>query len=1160
MKTCKKLLAVLLSVLLLASAVVIPVAAEEEPELVTRYISLLDLSKIDVGTSVTGGGLVRGLDHLKYSTLNGYNNISHSIKDKQEVVAVDDPDDLDGKGLDLTLNSPGKNANLYDIPNEFAVQVPIPGFYVEYLESISLKLDAYNKDSTVKYRFGVSTPSYSIQRYATPGNWEDANINKSDDLPNSVNFTHVLTNTYKVPNSKVFGKYDTTDKWTKEDTLDITHAFLIIAKASEQETQEHITIKDFGITIKATQEELDAIPESADQQVFDFSDIPEGELTTYPEGVVEERYRGGRELYPAEAKSVVTNEEGKKVFKLDCTKTPITYTSSGNRFEEHKFSRVHSMKIDIPANHVKLVRSISITFNKQTTGKLVYNFGVTDGTMYSKHTDSNNASIAAGEATMGKTTITLIPYNLYRYDNYAAGAYKQKGETWGDKDYEFTKLFLLLTVIPSASGETPDGYVTIDEISYDCSATKAKTEQYKGFISGFESTNTGEETDAAIKGSYAWRIHSINGYNTRIFDITRNTNIAEATGLSFWINNPNDVSSSYKICLKERTDEEGNRASYVFANAFSVPAHTSRKVVIDFSDIGIDKNPGDAGGWTQGDKISLTPEQIANLQLITIMDRTKSTDTFVDEMWLTFDGPLATGKNVTVAATDTNKGRAYADNGKVLPGQLTGVNFIPVDGNMIKRISVTDSLGNEIPLIKNTEYKLDYYYNFVMPDSDVNIVAEFATITGSLTYETKYVDGNDVQIDFSIPLKGGKAFNYADSQYQTLGSYGLYITSEPALLKYGIDPEDLTLEMVRNFKETGHHLANYIWLLDDTTVINVTTGPTYMSFTVKITDVSINARRNTLIMGRFATFTDENANPYSSITTRSIDSMVYGDDFVSDYMAYMGINYSDVLNGIATVSTNNKVFNVETWKDIKAQGFDSVRLPVNLDNSIDENGNLIEAHMSKLDTVVKNASAAGLSLVISLNGFADVAENNEKFLNVWEQLATRYADAPLSVAFELLDAPALPYADLVDLQLAAINTIRSIEGNEERRIIVTTTDGSINNINDISEAILAIDNVIFSVNFELADATDYDANEILDYMFALDGIRASATGYNFDVMVGAWGTATEDATAKLNYLADVFNAADSCWVAQFISEYDAAYGPNPNGEWNADILAAIGLG
>jgi len=54
MKTFKKCLAVILSIMMIASVIVVPAAAEETAELITKEISIFDLSDATVGTTVTG--------------------------------------------------------------------------------------------------------------------------------------------------------------------------------------------------------------------------------------------------------------------------------------------------------------------------------------------------------------------------------------------------------------------------------------------------------------------------------------------------------------------------------------------------------------------------------------------------------------------------------------------------------------------------------------------------------------------------------------------------------------------------------------------------------------------------------------------------------------------------------------------------------------------------------------------------------------------------------------------------------------------------------------------------------------------------------------------------------------------------------------------------
>jgi endoglucanase len=99
------------------------------------------------------------------------------------------------------------------------------------------------------------------------------------------------------------------------------------------------------------------------------------------------------------------------------------------------------------------------------------------------------------------------------------------------------------------------------------------------------------------------------------------------------------------------------------------------------------------------------------------------------------------------------------------------------------------------------------------------------------------------------------------------------------------------------------------------------------------------------------------------------------------------------------------------FKAISEAGFDSVRLPVKWSaHAAMEAPYAIDAKFAeRVDWAVDQALANKLNIVLDLHHYgemdADPDKHSPRLIALWEQIATRYADRPASVHFELLNEP-----------------------------------------------------------------------------------------------------------------------------------------------------------
>ena len=135
------------------------------------------------------------------------------------------------------------------------------------------------------------------------------------------------------------------------------------------------------------------------------------------------------------------------------------------------------------------------------------------------------------------------------------------------------------------------------------------------------------------------------------------------------------------------------------------------------------------------------------------------------------------------------------------------------------------------------------------------------------------------------------------------------------------------------------------------------------------------------------------------------------------------------------------VIHAEDFPFIARRGFDHVRIPIRFSgHALAASPYTIDAaFFSRVDTVLNQAAAANLAVVVDMHHYDDLAANvaahRDRFVALWTQIAARYQSRPDTVAFELLNEP---YSQLDttwnDVMLPAIRAIRAT--NPRRLLIV----------------------------------------------------------------------------------------------------------------------------
>jgi endoglucanase len=126
---------------------------------------------------------------------------------------------------------------------------------------------------------------------------------------------------------------------------------------------------------------------------------------------------------------------------------------------------------------------------------------------------------------------------------------------------------------------------------------------------------------------------------------------------------------------------------------------------------------------------------------------------------------------------------------------------------------------------------------------------------------------------------------------------------------------------------------------------------------------------------------------------------------------------------------------------IAQRGFDHVRIPIRFSgHALVSAPYTIDADFfSRVDTVIDQATAAKLAVVLDMHAYDELAANveghSERFVALWTQIAARYKDRPDTVAFELFNEPYNQLDSMWnDTLVPAVQTIRTT--NPRRLLIV----------------------------------------------------------------------------------------------------------------------------
>ncbi len=277
-----------------------------------------------------------------------------------------------------------------------------------------------------------------------------------------------------------------------------------------------------------------------------------------------------------------------------------------------------------------------------------------------------------------------------------------------------------------------------------------------------------------------------------------------------------------------------------------------------------------------------------------------------------------------------------------------------------------------------------------------------------------------------------------------------------------------------------------------------------------------------------------------------------GSDDAMDFVSQMGIGWN---LGNSLDSTSNGASSETSWGnpptteemilDVKAMGFDTVRIPVSWYLHINMEGKVDPTWMARVKEVVNYAYDNGMFVILNShhdNIFYDIGgcvkrektfeASKERMKNLWEQIAAEFKDYDDRLIFEAMNEPRTVGSEkewqggtpeerevVYALNDVIVETIRKSGGNNKERYIMVPCYGATSDISVLKEMQLPDDDhLIMSVhayspyNFAMngdapGEFTDSDRRDLDSFFGALNEVFVSK---NIPVIIGEFGATNKD--------------------------------------------------
>jgi endoglucanase len=214
-------------------------------------------------------------------------------------------------------------------------------------------------------------------------------------------------------------------------------------------------------------------------------------------------------------------------------------------------------------------------------------------------------------------------------------------------------------------------------------------------------------------------------------------------------------------------------------------------------------------------------------------------------------------------------------------------------------------------------------------------------------------------------------------------------------------------------------------------------------------------------------------------------------------------------------------------KTIHDRGFQSVRIPVEWDEFVDDSYTIESSFFDEVDHAIQAAIRNGLFPYIDIQSWDEIANEPEnyydEFIYLWEQIATHYASWSDSLMFEILNEPAgnLTYTIYNQYQKDALVKIRETNSNR----IVLITNAMYSGFSSLSYANIPDDeNLIYTLH-------NYSTHEITHQ--GLDFLGE----YSYDFLGTVWSASTPEYTQMIADIESVKEYSDSFNIPINVGEF-----------------------
>jgi endoglucanase len=270
------------------------------------------------------------------------------------------------------------------------------------------------------------------------------------------------------------------------------------------------------------------------------------------------------------------------------------------------------------------------------------------------------------------------------------------------------------------------------------------------------------------------------------------------------------------------------------------------------------------------------------------------------------------------------------------------------------------------------------------------------------------------------------------------------------------------------------------------------------------------------------------------------------------------------------------------FAEIRRAGFDHVRLNLFAFNFMDAQNRIDPKWLERLDAAVREARAAGLGVILDEHDFDtcanDVPACRIKLPAFWRQVAPRFANAPDSVAFELLNEPHKTLDPIWnDFMAELLGIVR--QSNPTRAVVVGPT--SWNSFRELSKLRLPENDRNLIVTFHYYDpfrfthqgarwtdlgdvhgVTFGSAADLAQIRSDFDTVATWAREHNRPILLGEFGAYDKSGTPiemRASYTNAVARAAEQHGFAWDYWQFDSdfiVWDMQKNG-WNEPILKAL---